>query len=67
MENRLKFKIGENNTIPTQKRTEPVKYDLYDPNVSDDDEQIEDLETSNNINFSNSSKPLKKTSIAFKM
>ena len=51
MENRLKFKIGENNTIPTKKMTEPVKYDSFDPNISDDDEDLEELET--NINFAN--------------
>ena len=65
MENRLKFKLGENNTIPTKKKTEPVKYDLFDPNISDEDEDLEDLETANNIHFA---KPaIKKTSLAFKM
>jgi len=38
MEKRLKLKIGNNNTIVTKKKTEPVKFDTYDPNVSDDEE-----------------------------
>ena len=46
MENRLKFHIGANNTIPLKKQTEPAKYDSYDPNISDDDDD-QDLENEN--------------------
>ena len=41
MENRLKFKLGDNSTIASKKKTEPVKYDAYDPNISDDDDNID--------------------------